>query len=164
MRGLYILLMILYSCGGNITTTESQKDFDFQHKLYQTGRKIGINKIIKQDKSIDYRLKEFVEEFEMYYGGSIGDIGVHIKQTKTASCVNYTLLGYKEVVFPFEFLHFPKEYQKIIIFHELGHCVLNQFHNDCSVLNIMCAELSEDDMLYLYDNLEESIDMLFNGI
>jgi len=166
MRILLILLAYyLVSCGtGEILDSDTSKGFALEHKFYQAGRKAGMHHVFMHDNDIDARVKDMIEEFESYLGEKVSHVGVRITDHTISKCRNYGLLGYKRITYPADYLKLPKGYQKIRLFHELGHCVLNQFHNDCSVLNIMCSELNNEEMDSLLEDWDNTIDLLFNGI
>lgn len=150
-----LLLIFLISCG----SVPDQQSFDMTEKVYIAGRKFGIHKIARPKPSIHNDLKWVIDEFITETGYNIGDLSVKVKGSDP-SCINYLLLGYKEIHFPRYMLDMPNEYIKIIMYHELGHCVLKKFHTDCTVLDIMCAELSNYELDFIHMHWEYYLNRL----
>lgn len=92
---------------------------------------------------IDSRVKEYVEQFEIEGKIQLGDcyelrdINIQVLSVDHAFPLtdpNYTILGYcnhatGDIVLDPLILTYPKEQIEIIVFHELGHCVLGRDHD-----------------------------------
>lgn len=86
-------------------------------------------------RGIDPEFIEYVEEFEDYYGKSIGDVSMGFADLKDPSvgvCVRW-ISGHREIKIDREYwtrLDVSKTDKIGLMFHELGHCVLNRDHTD----------------------------------
>lgn len=164
MRFLLIIFsMLMTSCGIGRSDGETEFSFETQQKLYQAGRKMGINQITQPDQYIDGRVLEIVNEFESYYGGDVENVSIEISSKETPVCRNYGLSGYKTIFFPENYLRHDKKYQKVTLFHLMGHCVLNQYDNECNKLNIMCSRLSFDEMDFILSDWDYYVNLMLSG-
>ena len=77
-------------------------------------------------------LQEYVQEFEAHLGRSIGDVPLgfaDLDEDKAGICTTYPS-GHKEVEIDQKYWQEISYNQRFnLIFHELGHCVLNLDHN-----------------------------------
>jgi len=155
LRVLIVILgLIIIGCGSETSKNNTYDDFEASEKLYQAGRKMGIHHLAKPDLYIDDRLADIAKEFEKDLGRPIKDVGIQVTHGDTPTCTNFGLLGYKIVYFPVDMLEWEYELKRIVLYHELGHCVLIKFHNKCNDINIMCSTLSFDDMLDISEDWE----------
>lgn len=85
---------------------------------------------------VDEQMLPFVEDFEAIYEASIGDVVVRFDKIEkptgaVALCTitTYPTSEYREVTVDKDhWLDSPRETKLNIIFHELGHCVLDRPH------------------------------------
>ena len=137
MRAINILIMYaicLASCS------------DYVERSYHASRKTGLSKLLKVSGNIDPAIKPYVELFERYYGGTVRnlDISFDTSLRSFATCrvywygrksvlINPNMWNNISAVFKTEadelYDFFSEEVRQIIIFHELGHCVLNKQHD-----------------------------------
>lgn len=115
--------------------------------------------------------KPYIKRFESFYGKSIGDIPVNFATLNNdfVGACNVWGSGHKNIEVDFNHWNTLNESQKeILIFHELGHCVLELDHvkssnNECpkSIMRANLFNVWEIDSCYTF-NYENYINELFS--
>ena len=82
-------------------------------------------------KGIDKEFVSYVSVFEAMYKKSIGDISIGFEKLESSTVGRCTIWssGYRQIRIDPDYWHSASEEKRIgLIFHELGHCVLNRTH------------------------------------
>lgn len=122
LKKLSIILLILISCGTEQCDTFSKKyevpkQFEIYVKLFEKEANLHERSLV-----IDNLIMEFVED----YGSDKDTIG-----QCTLYMVNDKVLRPPKVTFKKDYWEkASKLEQELLVFHELGHCVLFKDHND----------------------------------
>lgn len=162
---------------------------DASLKSYEISRKLGIHKLPFHKKSdFDDEFIPHIRAFEALYGGGIGEMAVTFGRSNVFGICRIQWSGRKRVNIKKDrwvemgqrengFLK-----QRIMLFHELGHCVLNHMHHrDGRILvnklnidgtmgvvdapeSIMASTLSNWDLNIIVDNFDHYIRELFDGV
>ena len=141
---------------------------DYEVRGYQAARKVGLHKVIPdtRSKGIDEALLPYVRDFEAFYGNSIGDITVNFGSPtagKAASChrgfdVRRQIIVSKKRWLDFDDSDIGRGAKEFLMFHELGHCVLNKGHSSSG---LMIPTADNEVIAVFLENRDEYIADLF---
>ncbi len=148
---------------------------------YLAARKAGLSQF-QRTGHVDSEFLGLVQRFEFYYGGSIGDVSVRFGPSETAAACVTSWQGTKvvnvnhEIWNSFGEIDNAIDRREIVIFHELGHCVLDQtehrndrfdHHINGKPISypgsIMSAVLTQEDMDIIMRNKLIYMKELFQG-
>ena len=93
---------------------------------------INKTKDNRQFKGIHEDFQPYVKDFESFYGVKINNVPIgYDNNTNLAGyCTTYTFSGLKEIgINQKTFNKYTDEQKRMLIFHELAHCVWNKHHN-----------------------------------
>ena len=135
---------------------------DDKVKGYEAARKMGVHRVMPdlRQGGVDESIAPHISKFESLYGGSIGDITANFGSAgSTASCIRGIDARRSIIV---EWSMWTEEhldsFREYIIFHELGHCVLNKGHSSSG---IMKDGPDLDDINAYHENKESLYEDLF---
>ena len=127
----FLTLTLLQSC--------KEKGSALALHCYKNARKMGLHKfpLTAQDTKVHQTFKPYIASFERYYGGGIGEIGVDFGKTDTFATCRISFKGSKNIIInkakwqSVERLQGGNGMLEVLMFHELGHCVLERLgHNN----------------------------------
>lgn len=186
-----LILLILSPMLLNLSACKKRGHAASMLHVYKNSRKLGLHKLPFSRKArVDETFRPWIASFESFYGGSIGEVGVGFGKTRkgTFGSCRISWNGVKRVSINrskwdhYAALPFARENLEVLLFHELGHCVLERLgHENGRIMipwtdavgheqlydapaSLMAESINGKDLLFIRAYREQYIRELFTGI
>ena len=140
-------ILMTVACALTYSITFSSCGHDDKVKGYEAARKMGVHRVMPdlRQGGIDEAFIPYVEIFESYYGGAIGDITINFVPSleKAARC-RRDMDARRSIVVREDSWESLRDLggddselsdgREFLLAHELGHCVLNKAHSSSGIM------------------------------
>lgn len=174
----YALLTATMGCKPHLNVAQKES---LVMKTHQASRKLGINRLdFRHNKGLEADFLPFVKDYETLAQRDIGEVAIRFGRVNTFGSCNATWHGSREIVInrqkwdAFDVFKDSYRRRRIMLFHELGHCVQGKDHTTDRIYrsadlgkgeiteisypkSIMAPYLSQEDLTIILRNEEAYI-------